>query len=151
MSNTQVNNQIEIDDDDDIPELLEDTTEKDARGVRKLQMIKVYGEGIGHLPSENTQRCINAVVRNTILPKMKFVASGTRFGSFERPDFSDEKSWVNILFGKIPNLNDLSDGMKCKVWITYRAKIKEQFGLHRAKITHHIKNNFIKGKTFTIL
>ena len=78
----------------------EDTTDKDSREKRKQVMLKVYGEGIGHRSSENTLKCINVVVRNTILPKLKFVSSGTRLGSFEKPDFSDEKSWVNILFVK---------------------------------------------------
>ena len=127
---------------------LEDTTDKDNETKRKLLMMKVFGEGVGHKATENTQRCINVVVRNTILPKMKFVQSGSAFGLFQRPDFTDRTSWVNVLFGKIPSLNKLSDGMKCKVWITYRAKIKEQFSLHRAGITHKIKLNFIKGEKY---
>ena len=126
--------------------LMEDTTEKDSEGARKLLMLQVYGEGSGHKRSENTQKCINTVVRNTILPKMKFVPTGNGLGSFDKPDFSDPKSWVNILFSKIPSLNTLSDGMKCKIWITYRAKIKEQFSLHRAGVTLKIQNNFVKGE-----
>ncbi len=27
---------------------LDDTTDKDSSGIRKLLMLKVYGEGIGH-------------------------------------------------------------------------------------------------------
>ena len=108
-------------------------------------MLKVYGEGVGHRRADNTQKCINTVVRNTILPKMKFVPTGSGLGSFDKPDFTNTKSWVNILFSKIPSLNSLSDGMKCKVWITYRAKIKEQFSLHCAGVTLKIQNNFIKG------
>ena len=124
---------------------LDDTTEKDSPGTRKLLMLKVYGEDIGHKRSDNTQKCINTVVRNTILPKMKFVPTGNGLGSFEKPDFTNTKSWVNILFSKIPSLDNLSDGMKCKVWITYRMKVKEQFSLHRAGVTLKIQNNFIKG------
>ena len=134
---------------------LEDTTDKDSPGRRKLLMLKVFGEGVGHRRADNTQKCINTVVRNTILPKMKFVPTGSGLGSFDKPDFTDSKSWVNILFKKIPSLENLSDGMKCKVWITYRAKIKEQFSLHRAGVTLKIRINFIKGmnrlKTFSLL
>ena len=125
-----------------------DTSEKDSTDNRKQVMMKTYVEDIGHRPSENTQRCINVVVRNTILPKMKFVPSGKAFGSFDKPDFTDQKSWVNILFSKIPNLGELSDAMKCRVWITYKARIKEQFSLHRAGITHKIKLNFVKCKLY---
>lgn len=135
---------------EDIPSLaednsLDDTTDKDSPGTRKLLMLKVYGEGIGHKRSDNTQKCINTVVRNTILPKMKFVPTGNGLGSFDKPDFTNAKSWVNILFSKIPSLDNLSDGMKCKVWVTYRMKIKEQFSLHRAGVTLKIQKNFIKG------
>ena len=135
---------------EDTTQEIQDTTNKDSADKRKQVMMKVYGEDIGHRHSDNTQRCIN-VVRNTILPKMKFVPSGKGFGSFDKPDFTHKKSWVNVLFSKIPNIADLSDAMKCKVWMTYRARIKEQFSLHRAGITHKIKMNFVKSKFFLCL
>ena len=135
---------------EDTTQEVQDTTDKDSADKRKQVMMKVYGEDIGHRHSENTQRCINVVVCNTILPKMKFVPGGKTFGSFDKPDFTNKKSWVNVLFAKIPNLADLSDAMKCKVWITYRARIKEQFSLHRAGITHKIKMNFVRSKLLCV-
>ena len=41
----------------------------------------------------------------------KIVEEGEGFGRFDRPDFRDSKSWVSILFGKIPNIDLLSDIM----------------------------------------
>ena len=82
----------------------------------------------------------------------KFVEEGEGFGRFDRPDFRDSKSWVSILFGKIPSLDLLSDRMKCKVWITYRKKIKEQFSLHRSAVTLKIQKAFVNGEfCFNIL
>ena len=146
MSDEMINEEENTQSLTDIVNDVLDTTDKDPTEKRKRVMIQTYGEEVGHRPSENTQKCINVVVRNTILPKMKFVPGGKAFGSFDKPDFTDTKSWVNVLFSKIPNLANLSDSMKCKVWITYRARIKEQFSLHRAGITHKIKSNFVKSK-----
>ena len=124
----------------------EDTNEGSDPLERKALMIETYTEAIGNEKNDNTQRCINEALRGTILPKKKFVEEGEGFGRFDRPDFRDSKSWVSILFGKIPSIDMLSDRMKCKVWITYRKKIKEQFSLHRSAVTLKIQKAFTDGE-----
>ena len=125
----------------------EDTNEGSDPLERKALMIETYTEAIGNEKNDNTQKCINEALRGTIIPK-KFVEEGEGFGRFDRPDFRDSKSWVSILFGKIPNLDLLSDRMKCKVWITYRKKIKEQFSLHRSAVTLKIQKAFVNGELY---
>lgn len=127
--------------------LPEDTNEESDPITRKALMLDTYTEAIGNERNENTQKCINEALRGTILPKKKFVEEGEGFGRFDRPDFRDAKSWVSILYKKIPSLDLLSDRMKCKVWITYRKKIKEQFSLHRSAITLKIQKAFLDGKS----
>ena len=123
-----------------------DTTERDTPLARKAVMVDVYSEGIGHVMDENTLRSITSVLRCAILPKKKFVDDGEGFGTFEKHDFCSEKHWASILYKKIPSLHMMTDSMKCKVWITYRKKIKEQFSLHRSAVTLKIKRAFINGK-----
>lgn len=126
----------------------EDTNEGSDPLERKALMIETYTEAIGNEKNDNTQRSINEALRGTIIPKKKFVEEGEGFGRFDRPDFRDTKSWVSILFGKIPSLDLLSDRMKCKVWITYRKKIKEQFSLHRSAVTLKIQKAFVNGEFY---
>ena len=67
---------------------------------------------------------------------------------FEQPDFSNQNCWANKVFDRIGNLKHASDSKKAEVWMTYRAKIKEQFSLHRSSVTLKIKNVFIKGEWY---
>ena len=123
-----------------------DTTAEDETPRRRLVMIKAYSDNIGQLHQDNTMRSINRVLRQMVLPKMKFLDNTNKFGSFNRPDFTDTNSWVSKLFAKIPALDRATDRTKCQVWITYKAKIKEQFGLHRSSVTLKIKRAMIAGK-----
>ena len=126
--------------------LLNDTCSTDDPVKRKSVMIETYTEGIGHEKCDNTQKCINTVLRCTILPKKKFVDEGDQFGRFDKPDFRDEKSWISIMYKKIEGLDMMTDRMKCRIWMTYRKKIKEQFSLHRSAVTLKIQKSFIAGK-----
>ena len=127
--------------------LQNDTTVNNNALERKALMIDVYTEAVGHPKCENTLKCINTVLRCAILPKKKFVDDGEGFGRFNKPDFRNENQWVTILYKKIPSLDMMTDKMKCKVWITYRKKIKEQFSLHRSAVTLKIQKAFIAGKS----
>jgi hypothetical protein len=49
--------------------LLNDSCSTDDAVKRKSVMIETYTEGIGHEKCDNTQKCINTVLRCTILPK----------------------------------------------------------------------------------
>ena len=125
---------------------IDDTTAEDERKNRRLVMIKAYSDNIGQQHQDNTMRSINRILRQMVLPKMKFLENTNKFGSFNRPDFTDPNSWVSKLFTKIPALDNATDRMKCQVWITYKAKIKEQFSLHRSSVTLKIKRAMIAGK-----
>ena len=135
---------------DQIQGMETDTTAADDSVQRKAVMLDAYSEGVGHPKCNNTQKCINTVLRGAILPKKKFVEEGEAFGRFEKPDFRDENSWVSIMYKKIPSFDMMTDRMKCKVWITYRKKIKEQFSLHRSGVTLRIQHAFIQGKKWTV-
>lgn len=116
------------------------------RNLRKLKLVKVYGEG-GTLPkNDGTLRTLTRAVRKVILPQMKFVQSGKGFGSFDQPDFTHKNCWANRLFESMPMIHRGTDEQKAMVWMTYRHKIKEQFSLHRSGVSYKIKQNFIKGK-----
>lgn len=117
---------------------------------RKIELIEVYNSGAVKRKNENTLRTLSKEVRKVIIPKMKFVKAGQLLGSFECPDFTDEKCWVNALFGNIPNLKSASDRVKGEVWMTYRKNIKEQFSLHRSAVTLRIKDKFLKGKLIVV-
>lgn len=135
---------------DEIQGMENDSTAGDDLVKRKAVMLDAYTEGVGHTKCNNTQKCINTVLRAAILPKKKFVEEGEGFGRFEKPDFRDESSWVSIMYKKIPSFDMMTDRMKCKVWITYRKKIKEQFSLHRSSVTLKIQNAFIHGKNWNV-
>ena len=123
-----------------------DTTATDLEDRRKMNMIKTYSDGVGHVMCDNTMRNINRVIRCTIISKLKFVDVSNKFGSFNQPDFTNKKSWVSILLSNIPSMDATTDSMKCKLWMTYRHKIREQFSLHRSAVTLKIKRAFVRGK-----
>ena len=123
-----------------------DTREGDDIDKRKLNLMKVYSQGLTVVRNENTKTTILNSVRSIIIPHVKFVTTGKVFGSFEQPDFTDDNCWQNKLFGNIVTLRGASDKMKAEVWMTYRAKIKEQFSLHRSSTTLKIKRKFLDGK-----
>lgn len=123
-----------------------DTREGDDIDKRKLNLMKVYSQGLTVVRNDNTKTTILNSVRSIIIPHVKFVTTSKVFGSFEQPDFTDENCWQNKLFGNIVTLKGASDKMKAEVWMTYRAKIKEQFSLHRSSTTLKIKRKFLDGK-----
>ena len=146
---------IDIDDriDDDLTEdsqLTESTdVSTDDPEVRKMNLIRQYSIGRSTMSlNESTMKSITRAIRLVIIPKVKFLPGGKGFSSFEQPDFSNPSCWANKVFDRIGNLKNASDTKKAEIWMTYRAKIKEQFSLHRSSITLKIKNAFIKGKWY---
>ena len=91
-------------------------------------------------------RSLTRAVCLVILPKVKFLAGGKGFGSFEQPDFTNPSCWVNKVFDRMPHLKNASDKMKAEIWMTYHSKIKEQFSLHRSGVTLRIKKAFMAGE-----
>ena len=118
---------------------------------RKIGLIQEYSKDRGNTTmNETTMKSLTRAVRLVIIPKLKFIAGGKGFGSFEQPDFTQPNCWVNKLFDRIANLKSASDKKKAEIWMTYRKKIKEQFSLHRSAKTLKIKNAFLKGKCIQI-
>ena len=126
--------------------LYKDTTDGDNVNQRKLNLIMVYNRGTKKEYSSIVMKMLARCVCLDILPKMKFVQYGKAFGSFDQPNFLDKKCLVNNLCSNIPVLNKGSDHYKAETWMTYHAKINEQFYLHRSAKSARIKSNFLKGK-----
>lgn len=117
-----------------------------ALNKRRMELIKVYRKGAGINKNESTLRTLTKSLRKIILPELKFLGGSKVFGSFDLPDFTDPNCWQNKLYANIPSLRDATDSLKAEVWMTYRAKLKEQFSLHRSGVTLKIKKKFEEGK-----
>ena len=115
---------------------------------KQMQLIELYGRGSTLIKNENTMRTLTKSLRKVIIPEVKFVQSSKVFGSFEQPDFTEKHCWVNKLFSTIPTLKDATNTLKAEVWMTYKAKLKEQFSLHRSGVTLKIKRKFEQGKSY---
>ena len=113
---------------------------------RHMQLIKVYSQGSTLNKNETTLRTLTKSLRKIILPEVKFLEGSKVFGLFEQPDFTDPNCWQNKLYANIPSLRDANDSIKAEVWMTYKAKLKEQFSLHRSGVTLKIKRKFEEGK-----
>lgn len=138
-STSELSNSIRSNDDD--------TCAEDDAELRKLNLIQVYAKGnVSTKINENTMKSLTRAVRLVIIPKVKFLPGGRGFGSFDQPDFTHPKCWVNKVFDRIANLKNASDKKKAEVWMAYRCKIREQFSLHRSSVTLKLKNAFVKGK-----
>ena len=98
------------------------------------------------MKNESTLRTLSKSLRKVIIPHVKFVQCSKVFGAFDQPDFTSPECWHNKLFGNIPSLCNATDEMKAQVWMTYRAKLKDQFSLHRSGVTLKIKRKFKEGE-----
>lgn len=127
-------------------EVSEYSDESLTREQRQMKLIKVYSQGSSLAKNDTTLRTLAKSLRKVILPQVKFIQSSKVFGSFEQPDFTDNHCWQNKLYATIPSLNNASDTLKADVWMTYRAKLKDQFSLHRSGVTLKIKRKFEQGK-----
>ena len=58
---------------------------------------------------------------------------------------TDETCWVHKIFEQLGPMKNASDSVKAEIWMTYRNKIREQFGIHRATVTSLLKKRFVKG------
>ena len=123
------------------------TVERDLaqRETKRLKLIEKYGSNPALSTNKSTLTSINRAVRRVLLPRMKFLSTSKSFGSFDQPDFTDPNCWIHKVFAQLGSFKDASDGKKAEVWMTYRAKIREQFGLHRSAVTLGLKKTFIKG------
>ena len=127
-------------------EVSEYNEESLTREQRQMKLIKVYSQGSTLSKNDTTLRTLAKSLRKVILPQVKFIQCSKVFGSFEQPDFTDNHCWQNKLYANIPSLNNASDTFKAEVWMTYRAKLKDQFSLHRSGVTLKIKRKFEQGE-----
>ena len=122
-----------------------DTVSTDELNLRKMAMIEAYESGNKSAFNKNTMSSFNRAIRKLAIPHIKFLETSKGFGSFEKPDFSDEECWVNKIF-EFVNMANTTDKRKVSVWMTYRNKVKEQFSLHRSSVTSKVKEKFVKGE-----
>jgi hypothetical protein len=112
----------------------------------KHNLLEIYNSGVKRPFHKTTLQSINKAVRKIILPKIKFLPGTKAFGGYDMPDLTSEDCWVHRVFDEI-NMGNASMQKKAEVWMTYRNRVKEQFGLHRSSITVKIKKRYVSGKS----
>lgn len=126
--------------------MVTDTDATSPKMMRTMNLIKVYAEGESMPRDKDMERDMKKNFRSAIIPTLKFVRTGKSLGSFEQPDITDETSVANRLFKHFPAINNASDGVKAKYWMTYRGRLKEIVSIHKAKATLSMKRKIIEGK-----
>ena len=126
--------------------IVDDTTERDDRTKRIENLKKTYKDGI---KGEKRQHVLDAIKSqmkiHRVYNKVKFLTEGSKFGKFDQPDFTTD-CWQSLIFKSMPNLKNLSDSKKAVRWMTYRSAIRTTFSNDRNRITHRIKERFMKCK-----
>ena len=112
----------------------------------KSDLLEIYSSGVKRPFHKTTLQSINKAVRKLILPKIKFLPGTKGLGGYDMPDLTSDECWVHKIFEEI-NMGNADMRKKAEVWMTYRNKVKEQFGLHRSSVTMKIKKRFIEGKS----
>ena len=123
-----------------------DTTAKDTKHMREMNLIKAYADGIGMPRDKDFERSLKKNFRAVLLPKVKFIQTGKNFGSFEQQNLTEKDCIANELFNMLPDIAQASDRTKAKYWITYRGKLKEMVSSHKAKATLAMKKKVIDGE-----
>ena len=113
---------------------------------QKTELIDIYNSGVKRQFQKSTLQSINKAIRKIALPKIKFLPATKSFGGYDMPDLTSDDCWVHKIFEEI-NMGRSSLRKRAEIWMTYRNKIKEQFGLHRSSVTMKIKKKFISGKS----
>ena len=121
-------------------------TSVESRERKRLKLIERYGGSQVLTFNKSSMTSINRAVGKVLLPRMKFVSTSRAFESFEQPDFTDPNCWIHRVFKQLGAYKDLSDMKKADIWVTYRSKVREQFGLYCSAVTLELKKIFIKGK-----
>ena len=109
------------------------------------RLLEIYNSGVKRKFHKSTLNSINRAIRKIALPNIKFLPTTKALGGFDMPDLTCDECWVHKIFDEV-NMTNATLLNKAEVWMTYRHKIKEQFGLHRAGVTMNIKKEFVKGK-----
>ena len=117
-----------------------------AKETQKNQLLEIYNSGVKRQFQKSTLQSINKAIRKIALPKIKFLPATKSFGGYDMPDLTSDDCWVHKIFEEI-NMGRSSLRKRAEIWMTYRNKVKEQFGLHRSSVTMKIKKKFISGKS----
>lgn len=117
---------------------------------QKGELLEIYNSGVKRQFLKSTLDSLNKAVRKIALPNIKFLPTTKALGGFEQPDLTSEDCWVHKIFDEV-NMTRSTLQCKAEVWMTYRHKIREQFGLHRASVTMKIKKRFVDGKGIMII
>ena len=113
---------------------------------QKNDLLQIYSSGVKRPFHKPTLQSINKAVRKLIIPKIKFLPGTKGLGGYDMPDLTSDDCWMHKVFEEI-NMGNSDMQRKAEVWMTYRNKVKEQFGLHRSCVTMKIKKRFIEGKS----
>ena len=109
------------------------------------EMLTVYKRKVRVKVSLGIKADILRLVRKLVIPHEKFVSEGSAIGSFERPNFTNKKSWYYIVLHKA-GYNDHSHRAMAKVWVTYQKDVAEAFSNHRSNATSRMKRAFLASK-----
>ena len=113
---------------------------------QKSELFEIYQSGVKRQFHKSTLQSINKAIRKIALPKIKFLPGSKGLGGYDMPDLTSEDCWVHNIFEEI-NMGNSSMRTKAEIWMTYKNKVREQFGLHRSAVTMKIKKKFIEGKS----
>ena len=127
-------------------ENIQETKEGDDIKKRKMHLINVYKEGGKVNRNKSMIPNLNASVRKAVLSHVKFTDSKKGFGTFEQPDFTSNRCWINAIFKEMRHLRDATDREKAEYWVAYRSDVRTQFQQYRSTKTKAIKNIFMKGE-----
>lgn len=127
-------------------EIHNDTMPTDPKEDRIMNLKRVYAEKIVERSSKDTERMLKRVLRTSIIPQVKFVYDGKAFGSYHKPDFTNEGCWQSVLFDQIETMKNVSDGKKAKIWMTYCKSLKQEFSNARGRVMTEMRKAFMMSK-----
>ena len=114
--------------------------------LQTTELFEIYQSGVKRQFHKSTLQSINKAIRKIALPKIKFLPGSKGLGGYDMPDLTSEDCWVHNIFEEI-NMGKSSMKIKAEIWMTYKNKVREQFGLHRSAVTMKIKKKFIERKS----
>ena len=109
-------------------------------------LIKVYDSGVGVKEDKQVLRDVKCVVRDFIVPNVKFVDTrrDNTFPSFMKHDFSDEKHFITTLVNDGCGMREKTMEEKAKFWLSYGKVVKKEFANHRSFAAATMKAEFLR-------
>ena len=123
----------------------EDTREGDDEERRRMNMLNIYNSTKSFPKSETICTELIKIIRRSVIPHVKFWNEGDgKFGSDEKPDFTEKNYWGNKMFEQMKGTKFESDGAKSMAWTSYKEDLKKVFQGHRSIVTSKMRAAFIK-------